>query len=171
MSMEIHGYKAFNKGLTNRYGKEFEVGGIYKIDGPIIFGNEGNGFHFCERLEDTLRYFPAMEEEIEIAEVTSIGNIKKYEDNYYGYYDMYCTDIIRIDRLLEREEIIKMFLNKNNFRVMRFIQGFKLNPNELDLYKLTYESNSCVMKAIAYYQEGDKDVYKREVESKPHRKV
>ena len=171
MSMEIHGYKAFNKGLTNRYGKEFEVGETYEISGPLKFGNNGNGFHFCERLEDTLRYFPAMEEEIEIACVTALGNIEEYEDNYYGYYDMYCTDIIRIDRVLEREEIINMFLDKNNFRVMRFIKGFKLTPNELDLYKLTYESNSSVMDAIAYYQEGDKEVYKRKAKLRRLRKT
>ena len=169
--MEIHCYKAFNKGLTNRYGKEFKVGETYTISGPLKFGNDGNGFHFCERLEDTLRYFSAMEEEIEIACVTALGNIEEYEDNYYGYYDMYCTDIIRIDRVLEREEIINMFLDKNNFRVMRFIKGFKLTPNELDLYKLTYESNSSVMDAIAYYQEGDKEVYKRKAKLRRLRKT
>ena len=161
MSMELHGYKAFNKGLTNRYGKEFKVGETYEISGPLKFGNNGNGFHFCERLEDTLRYFPAMEEEIEIAEVTALGNIEEYADEYYCYYDMFCTDKIRIDRVLDRKEIIEMFLDKNNFRVMRFVQGFKLKPMELDLYKLVYESNICVMDSIAYYQEGDKEVYNR----------
>ena len=166
MSMELHGYKAFNKGLTNRYGREFKEGETYTIEGPLKFGNDGNGFHFCERLEDTLRYFPAMEEEIDIAEVTALGDLEEAVDHYYGYYDMYCTNKIRIDRVLKREEIIEMFLDKNNFRVMRFIQGFKLNPNELDLYKLTYGSNECVMNCIAYYQDGDTDVYNRKARAK-----
>ena len=61
-------------------------------------------------------------------------------------------------------------MNKNNFRVMRFVQGFKLNPNELDLYKLIYESNICVMDAIAYYQEGDKEVYNRRAKIRKFRK-
>ena len=64
-----------------------------------------------------------------------------------------------------------MFLDKNNFRVMRFIKGFKLTPNELDLYKLTYESDSCVMNAIAYYQEGDKEVYERKAKLRRLRKT
>ena len=166
MSMEIHGYKAFNKGLTNRYGKEFKAGETYTIDGPLKFGNNGNGFHFCERLEDTLRYFPAMKEEIDIAQVTALGNLEEYEDNYYGYYDMYCTDKIRIDRVLDREEIIRMFLDENNFRVMRFIQGFKLSPDELELFKLRYETNECVMNTIAYYQEGDEDIYSKKLHKK-----
>ena len=64
-----------------------------------------------------------------------------------------------------------MFLDKNYFREMRFVQGFKLNPNELDLYKLIYESNICVMNAIAYYQEGDKEVYNRRAKLRRLRKT
>lgn len=163
MSMELHGYKAFNKGLTNRYGREFKEGETYSIDGPLKFGNDGNGFHFCERLEDTLRYFPAMEEEIEIASVTALGNLEEYEDNYYGYYDMYCTDKTRIDRVLEREEIITMFLDKTRSRVIRFVQGFRLNPNELELFTLRYGEDESIMDAVAYYQKGDKEVYNRKI--------
>lgn len=161
MSMEIHGFKAFNKGLTNRYGMEFKEGETYTVDGSLRFGNDGNGFHFCERLEDTLRYFPAMEEEIDIAKVTALGEIVEAEDNYYGYYDMFCTDKIRIDKKLSREEIIEMYLNMPDYRVIRFIQGFKLSPIEIEMFKLKYGEDENIMKAIAYYQLGDKDVYNR----------
>ena len=47
----IKGYKCFNKGLINRYGKKFEVGKIYHQDGDIKFGINGNGFHMCSNLE------------------------------------------------------------------------------------------------------------------------
>ena len=67
--MEIRGYKAFNKDMTNRYGVEFKVGSVYEVEGDARFGNDGNGFHFCKRLEDTLRYFDGMGDEIQIAEV------------------------------------------------------------------------------------------------------
>ena len=67
----IKGYKAFNKDLTNRYGSEFVEGTTYRVEGELKFGNNGNGFHFCKRLEDTLRYFPGMEEEIDIASIGS----------------------------------------------------------------------------------------------------
>jgi len=159
--MELHGYKAFDKGLVNRYGKEFKEHGIYTVDGDIRFGNDGNGFHFCKRLEDTLRYFPAMEKEIDIAEVTALGNIVESEDNYYGYYDMFCTDKIRIDRVLEREEIINMFLHNIDFRTIRFVQGFKLTPEELMLFKINYGDREEVLKAISYYQEHDLNAYDR----------
>lgn len=161
--MELQGYKAFNKGLTNRYGMEFKEGETYTVDGSLRFGNDGNGFHFCERLEDTLRYFPAVEKDIDIARVTALGDLVESEDNYYGYYDMYCTDKIRIDKVLEREEIIKMFLNKTEFSVIRFVQGFRLDPEEIELFKLRYGSDENIMNAIAYFQLGDKEVYSRKI--------
>ena len=52
--MEVKGYKAFNKGLTNRYGRKFEIGKQYSLDGKISFGNDGNGFHFCKNIEEVL---------------------------------------------------------------------------------------------------------------------
>ena len=47
--MGIIGYKAFDKGLINRYGTKFEVGKIYIAEGAIKFGNQGNGFHLCKK--------------------------------------------------------------------------------------------------------------------------
>ena len=85
----IKGYKCFNKNLINRYGIPFEVGKTYKVDGNISFGNNGNGFHMCVNLEDTLRYFDGFNTEIDICEVIGDGNFVLFEDNYYGYYDMY----------------------------------------------------------------------------------
>ena len=76
----IIGYKCFNKGLTNRYGYKFEVGKEYIRTGEIKFGNNGNGFHFCKNIEDTFRYFNAMEEEVEICLVIGHGTYEKYED-------------------------------------------------------------------------------------------
>ena len=67
--MEKIGYKCFNKDMTNRYGVAFLVGGIYSSDKVPKFGNEGHGFHFCKNLEDTFRYFPAMEEEVSVCMV------------------------------------------------------------------------------------------------------
>ena len=54
---EKKGYKAFKKGLVNHFGKEFELNKEYSVSGEIKFGNSGNGYHFAERPEDTLRYF------------------------------------------------------------------------------------------------------------------
>ena len=78
----FYGYKCFDKELINRYGTIFEVGKLYHSDNEIKFGNDGNGFHVCKRLEDTLRYFDAMNGEVDIAKVKCYGNYQKYEDEY-----------------------------------------------------------------------------------------
>lgn len=166
----IKGYKAFHKDMKNRYGKEFIEGETYSVEGPIEFGNNGNGFHFCKRLEDTLRYVPAMEEEVNIAEITAFGEMAERIDEYYGYYDLYASRTIRIDKILEREEIIKMFLNKDPERVIRFVSGYKLTPEEIELFKLKYFDETRVLKALKYYQENDKEVYKIKEKTKVKKK-
>ena len=161
---EYKGYKAFNKNHTNRHNKLFEEGKIYTTEENIKFGvSSEHGYHFCKRLEDTLRYFPAMEEEIAVAEVTGLGEVVEWEDTYYDYYDMYSTSKIRIDRFLKREEIISMFLkgNKTVEQVKRFLMSMKLNEVEIELFKEAYPNNQDILGTIAYYQEGDKDYYKK----------
>ena len=161
--MEVKGYKAFNKGLTNRYGRKFEIGKQYSLDGKISFGNNGNGFHFCKNIEDTLRYFDGVDGEIEIAEVIGSGEIVTNEDEYNGFYDMYSAQRIKINRKIERQEIVNMFLTTITIepRVVRFIQLFRLTEKEIEMFKLKYAGSIMIMDAIAYYQEGQKDVYEK----------
>lgn len=157
------GYKAFYNNMQNRYGMDFEEGQTYSVEGPLKFGVQGNGFHYARRLEDTLRYFPAMEEKIRIAEVTSLGEQVEYNDEYYGYYDLFATKTIRIDKFLTREEIVDMYLvMDNDDRVIRFVAGFKLTPDEIELFKLRFGDRLRVMQALSYYQEQDKDIYNRQ---------
>ena len=190
--MEIKGYKAFNKDMTNRYGLPFEEGKVYISDKDPVFGNNGSGFHFCVRLEDTLRYFPAMEEEIKIASITALGNMVEGEDDYAGYYEMYSTNALRIDRILSRDDILHMFLSMEpNERVIRFIQGFRLTKEEIVLFRkhfiedqeksitiyglhgpksIVHEHPSIIDKinqTIMFYQEDIKDAY----EEKPKQKL
>lgn len=160
--VKIKGYKAFNKDMTNRYGVAFSEGEKYSVSGPAVFGNAGNGFHFCERLEDTLRYFDAMNDDIAIAEVIGSGDIKEYNDDYYGYYDMYATTELEVVRFLGRSEIIDMFGAAPGYRTVRFVQGFKLNEQEKLWLKYKHLEDSDVLKAIAYYQDGDKKAYSPE---------
>ena len=134
--MEIKGYKAFNKGLINRYGEIFEEGKTYEKNITPRFGNHGSGYHFCRRLEDTLHFFPSEEEEIDIAQITALGDIAEGEDDYGGFYEMYSTNKIRIDHILTREEILKMYLRMEpNERVKRFIHYFKMDEIELACFQ------------------------------------
>ena len=159
MENTIRGYKAFNADLTNRYGIPFEEGKKYSVNG---LGNHGNGFHFCERLEDTLRYFDAMDGEVAFAEVVGSGDIVEYSDEYYGYYDMHCASNLYVERILTREEIISHMLKlKTEHKIINFLVTFKLMKDEIELFKNTFKKNLTIMNAIAYYQEDKKDVYQK----------
>ncbi len=160
--MVVFGFKAFDNKTNNRYGMHFDAKQIYSVDGEVKFGNQGNGFHMCTNLEDTLRYVNAMEEEVTIAEVIGYGTTVQYNDEYYGYYDMYACEKIYIKKFLSREEIIDMMLLSNDNQVMRFLMGFKLSDIELELFKLKFCNNKRVMDCISYYQESDLEVYSRD---------
>ena len=158
----IEGYKCFNKGLINRYGDTFEIGKVYHADGIIQYGNNGNGFHFSTNLEDTLRYFDTTKE-FDICEVVGFGNIHQVNDEYNGYFNLYAVENILIKRLLTREEIINYALNLNDLRVCRFLMFFKLTAEEKILFLEKYQCNLMVLDTISYYQDNDKDVYKRKL--------
>lgn len=161
----IHGYKAFNDDHTNRYGVLFEEGMTYKTEGKVSFGvNSTGGFHMCKRPEDTLRYFIGLENDPVIAEVIGSGDYAEYEDDYNGYYDMYAVERLTIKRFLSREELLYTIIDDPHIyddRVCRFIQGVRMNPAEIELFKEYFEDSPRVMDALAYYQEGDKEVYNR----------
>lgn len=80
------GYKAFNKDLTCR-GFQYEIGKTYSIEGLPILCRQG--FHFCENIADTYRYYP-MKESIRICKVEAIGEVVT-DDNV-----KYCTNKIKI---------------------------------------------------------------------------
>ena len=155
----VYGYKCFDKGLVNRYGMVFEVGKTYHADGEIIFGNDGNGFHMCTHLEDTLRYFDAMNNEVDICSVNCFGKYSEGSDDYNGYYYMYAFENMYIEKLLTREEIINYGLNLHEIRAKRFVSQYRLTPEEIKLFKAKYKYSQSVLEAISYYQENNKDVY------------
>lgn len=157
--MEIIGYKSFNKDLINSYGIKFEVGKIYIAQGAIKFGLHGNGFHMCERMEDTLRYFDALNSEICICRVKGSGEIVDYYDEYYGYYDMYAVQKLEILKQLSRDEIIKIALSLNDINVQRFVASFKLTDSEILEFKEKFEQFSRVIATIEYYQENQLDAF------------
>ena len=80
------GYKAFNQDLTCR-GFQYEIGKTYSIEGLPILCEKG--FHFCNNIKDTYRYYP-MRESIRICKVEAIGEVVT-DDNV-----KYCTNKIKI---------------------------------------------------------------------------
>ena len=80
------GYKAFNRDLTCR-GFQYEIGKTYSIQGLPILCQKG--FHFCENIADTYRYYP-MSDNTRICKIEAIGEIVT-ENNI-----KYCTNKIKI---------------------------------------------------------------------------
>lgn len=133
MENEIYGFKAFDKGLINRYGQKFMVGKTYSVSKLIKWGNKGHGFHFCTHLEDCLRYVNA-KEEIDIAYIRGFGHIEKHDDDYYGYYDMYVAEKMEILGVLSRNEILDIMLSRPKQAQIRFMRDFKLTEEERTLF-------------------------------------
>lgn len=157
----IEGYKAFYKELINSYGQKFEVGHYYEIDTNgqgVKYGNDGIGYHFCKNLEDCLRFFDGLNQDIAIAKVLAIGENKEWFDNYYGYYDVYVTSHMYIEHLLNRKEIIEYALKLHPCKLRRFIQGYRLTEEEMSLL-IENDSYGFIKKDIRYYQLGDKNAY------------
>lgn len=160
--IEIFGYKCFNAGLLNLYGKEFSVGKIYVAPGKIKFGHNGNGFHLCKNIEDTFRYFDTTKKDICVCEVVGSGNMHKYEDEYNEYYEMYAVEKLKIIKQLTRDELIQIGLKLNELRAQRFVSTLSLTLDEINLFKEKFKNSRNVLNAIAYYQENDKEIYNRE---------
>ncbi len=144
----MRGFKALNKDLTNRYGYKYLVNKNYKLNGDLKW--QQNGFHFCIRPEDTLRYVDSWSDNFVVTEIEANGELELYEDDYYGYYDMYVSSEMKILRVLSREELFEMVFNSNNVdRVKRLASSIVLTQDEIDLIKDVYP---LAISTIEYYQ-------------------
>ena len=163
--MEVKGYKAFNKDKTNRCNELFDVGVKYRVTGDIRFGGVNtkvaNGYHMCTRLADVFRYVDAMNGNFIVAEVTGRGNYQKYDDEYYGYFDMYAFEEIEINRFIDRKEVMEiLFSTSGEFDVSKLVRTCRLTPEELLVLINKFKSCYSLLKLILYYQLGQTDIYR-----------
>ena len=157
----MQAYKCFNKGLINLYGRQYEIGKLYHDEGDISFGDKKHGFHVCENLEDTFRFFDGFHEELDVCLVECFGKYAKRDDEYNGYFEMYSFEYLKILKLLTREEIISYGLNLDENRVVRFISSIKLTKEETGLFREKFYNCVNVIEHIDYYQDNDKEVFAR----------
>lgn len=149
---KIIGYKSVDKNYKDISGNIVEEHKTYHVDGDIIYGNGGNGYHFAKKLEDTLRYQLSDEDFLtrpNIAKVIGFGDIVESFDEYYGYYELYAASNIKILKYLKEDEIIAYALSLREDRMLRFVSLYRLNSNEIKLLKNKYLS---VDLALLYYQ-------------------
>lgn len=157
--MELKGYKVFIGNLDNFKNNANIVchkGDILSTTNTIK--PREVGYHFAKRLEDTLRYGNALKEDVVVCEVTSLGNFIEFCDDYYGYYDLYVTSQLRIDKVLSREEIVRYMLNTNVERIKRFVSTYKLNNDEIKLFK---GIDDMLDTYIDYYQHKDTEAFNK----------
>lgn len=161
--MEILGYKAFNSDFTNNYGIKFEVGKIYLAKGKIKFGT--NGFHMCKNIEDTFRYFDALNNEIKICKVKGSGKIIESYDDYNEYYDIFAVSKLEILKLLSHKEVVDMGISLSDPRVERFISGYKLTKEEIEMFKEKFYYSDRILKTIEYYQNNNLNIFEEGVKT------
>lgn len=155
----IRGYKAYKKGLINQFGEQHEIGQIYETD-DIIY--EKKGFYFCPYLEDTLRFYNGLEEDIDIAIVEGYGRIREFYDSYYDIASIASTGL-RVLSVLTREEIINYALKLNELRMCKFLAGYRLSPEEIELFK---NKGERVTSYIEFYQQGNQDAFVRRLNAR-----
>ena len=154
----ISGFKCFYSGLVNAFGDKLELDKKYICNEPVKF--KSKGFHICINIEDTLRYFDCINQQVDICEVIGYPEFIKYDDEYYGYYDMYACQGLKLKRILTRDEIIKMADSMHEESFKRFSRDYKLTDNELDYFKNKYRNSKDVMLHLIYCYE-DKDIYSK----------
>lgn len=154
----IKGFKCFYSGLTNAFGQKLQLNKKYIYDGKVKFRT--SGYHLCTNLEDTLRYFDGVNQNIDICEVIGYPEYIKFEDEYYGYYDMYACQGILLTKTLTRDEIIEKADKMHSLAFKRFSAGYKLNEDELAYFKNKYKNNCDILHHLIYYYE-DKDIYNK----------
>ena len=166
MNMEKHlGYKAFKKDRTNLYGTKFEEKNIYSINNnmPIschkysIF-NQSNGFHMSVDFANIFRYVE--DDDVQVALVLGFGECQYFEDNYYGYHNMYACQNLYVIRFLSREEIIELILKQNDFELSKILYTFKFKYDEKIKLLKKHIGNDLIVKSILYSQFNFHTIYK-----------
>lgn len=144
----MFGYKVLKNDLTNRYGFKYEIGKKYILDGELKWSK--NGFHFCVRPEDNLRYVDGFNNEIVFVLIDAGGKLVLFEDDYYGYYDMYASTEIELLKIVDRKVIFKDIIeSKNQNRIQRYSSLIKLYNYEKE-YILNHYPD--LKSTIDYYQ-------------------
>lgn len=139
-----------NKGYVAFKGEnKLETGKIY----------EGN-FTVFPTLEDSLKG-ASIDEEKTIAQVEALNITGILDSKYYGYYNMMNTEGIKILKVLSYKEIIdEMSSNsKSEFAKIRFLQVYKVNPEDLDKFTDSFG----VWQAVEYFQKGNTQIYKQKI--------
>ena len=135
------GYKRLNMNMTSKYGNmQYELNIPYYLEGKLEICN--NGFHLCENMLDTIRFYDG--------EDSRLFEVEYNSNNCVEAENKLCSDYIKIIREISQEEYynyIKEYIKNNDIfnenwcvRCEVARQGFYLDKliNDAD-WKVRYE--------------------------------
>ena len=158
MTNYIVGYKALDSELKTFNEMQYRVGEHFHISGEIKAGPcGGHGLHLCKNFEDTFRFGP--KKNPVLCEVIGYGEIREYNDEYNGYYDIYACSSLYVKRIISREEIIEMAKELSSPRLQRLIWTYKMTDEEID--EIKRPSDIKVMQFIDYHHNGNKEAFRK----------
>ena len=153
---QIKGFKAFNKGLITRQEDKLELEKLYELDTEPVFMSRG--YHMCEYLEDTLRYFDC--DSIEICNAIGYPEYVEYYDDYTGSGIMYSCQKLLLTHVLTPEEIIEEAKRMTNFRLKKFAAFYPLTQEEKIYFIQKNMNDDSALSDLIYYFY-DKTIYER----------
>lgn len=153
----VVGYKAFDN-MKDRFGNEYRTDIIYELTGPIKFRK--NGFHFCKHIADVFRYYDGFSDDTIVCKVVGYGDLDKFDDENYEYFDMYASSKLKIIKELSREEILEATFKDGFMAILRLISGYKLNNDEIDMILDRYHE-PIIEDYINYYQRKNEKAFVR----------
>ena len=159
------GYKAFNEDGTNRYGKVFEIGESYHVDGDILarFGKDGNGFYYCTKLADVFRFFAP--DDVKVGVVEASGEIDSTIDEYY-YYEIFACSDIKVIKYLTREEILNTIISEGRYSIDKAIATYNFIPEEKDILLDNSRGDYSLACSILWYCYDKKDIFQLDLDTR-----
>ena len=156
--MTIYGFKVYDENFKDRYGLTYEIGKSYHRDGKIKWHQKG--FHFCSNPEDTFRYIDGFKP-IHLVYVKGYGDIEEYNDEYYGYYDMYVSSDIELIKEITHEEFIENIINNKitEPQIIKVVRDLKLTEEEITKILEKYNNINYLINYIDYFQRGNKEAF------------
>lgn len=158
---KILGYKSFNKGLITNQGDKLELNKLYDIKEKPVFRRRG--YHMCEYLEDTLRFFDC--ENIDICKVEGYPEYVEYYDDYNGGGKMYSCQKIVLTKLLTKEEIIEEAKKMDHFRFYNFLAQYELTKEQQEYFIEKFKDDNWILGNIIYHYY-DKKIFEKNTESR-----
>ncbi len=128
-------YKCINLDMTNQYGIKYDLNTWYINDNPI--------FYFATNFEDCFRFYDS--DDSYLCEIEVDGIVTTFDDEYNGNYDLGKASKFKINKVLNREEIIDLAINLQFNRKKNFIKTFHLHEEELDYFYSTLKYNSEII--------------------------